>query len=80
MIYFDNAATTRKKPEEVYADDADEQEKDPNDAWFDNADDAADYPEPTEEQKDRPAPTAEDMEDATIADTEEEREIERWKI
>ena len=58
--------------EEVYADDADEQEKDPNDAWFDNADDAADYPEPTEEQKDRPAPTAEDMEDATIADTEEE--------
>lgn len=46
--------------------------KDPNDAWFDNADDAADYPEPTEEQKDRPAPTAEDMEDATIADTEEE--------
>ena len=58
--------------EEVYADDADEQEKDPNDAWFDNADDAADYPEPTEEQKDRPAPTAEDMEDATISDTEEE--------
>ena len=60
--------------EEVYADDADEQEKDPNDAWFDNdnADNSGDYPEPTAEQKDRPAPTAEDMEDATIADTEEE--------
>ena len=58
--------------EEVYADDADEQEKDLNDAWFDNADDTTNYPEPTEEQKDRPAPTAEDMEDATIADTEEE--------
>ena len=39
---------------------------------FDNADDAADYPEPTEDQKDRPAPTAEDMEDATVSDTEEE--------
>jgi len=60
--------------EEVYADDSDEQEKDPDDAWFDNDNnsDAEDYPEPTEEQKDRPAPTAEDMEDVTIADTKEE--------
>ena len=60
--------------EEVYADDADEQEKDPDDAWFDNDNngDVEDYPEPTEEHKDRPAPTAEDMEDATVSDTEEE--------
>ena len=54
--------------EEVYADDADEQEKNPNDAWFDEGE--QDYPEPTEEQKERPAPTAEDVEDATVTDTE----------
>ena len=60
--------------EEVYADDADEQEKDEDAEFLDRDYDGeqVNYPEPTAEQKDRPAPTAEDMEDATIADTEEE--------
>jgi hypothetical protein len=59
--------------EEVYADDADEQEKDEDAEFLDRDYDGeqVNYPEPTAEQKDRPAPTAEDMEDATIADTEE---------
>ena len=60
--------------EEVYADDADDQEKDEDAEFLDRDYDGeqVNYPEPTAEQKDRPAPTAEDMEDATIADTEEE--------
>ena len=60
--------------EEVYADDADDQEKDEDAEFLDRDYDGeqVNYPEPTAEQKDRPAPTAEDMEDATISDMEEE--------
>ena len=60
--------------EEVYADDADEQERDEDEEFLDRDYDGepVNYPEPTAEQRDRPAPTAEDMEDATIADTEVE--------
>ena len=60
--------------EEVYSDDADEQEKDPDDAWFDEGN--QNYPEPTAEQKDRPAPTEEDVEDATVTDTKEDEAAE----
>ena len=59
--------------EEVYTDDA-EEEKDPNDAWFDEGD--QNYPEPTAEQKDRPAPTEDDVEDATVTDTKEDEAAE----
>ena len=56
-----------EEDEETYPDDS-EEEKDENDSWFDEGE--QDYPEPTKEQMDRPAPTAEDMEDATVIDTE----------
>ena len=56
--------------EEVYPDDADEEVKDEEEAWFDDGE--QNYPEPTDEQKLHPVPTADDMEDEAVSDTEEE--------